>query len=239
MSKFIIRLDDACEYMNLEKWKKIESLLNRYGVKPIVGVIPHCEDIDLKKYPKINNIWEIVEQWKLQGWCIAMHGYNHVYSSADGGINPVHNRSEFAGESLSVQREKIRLGYLEFCRRSIFPEVFFAPSHTFDENTLIALNMESNIRVISDSIANDVYCRNGIYFIPQQCGQVRLLPFKVVTFCYHPNTMENFDFEYLENFLQKYNSKFISYDDVCFKYRKCGIYDNLLKKLYFLKRQMK
>lgn len=64
----------------------------------------------------------------------------------------------------------------------IKPKVFFAPSHIFDENTLVALKEESDIRIISDTIANDVYFENDFYFIPKQSGRVRKLPFKVCTF---------------------------------------------------------
>jgi len=52
------------------------------------------------------------------------------------------------------------------------PKVFFAPSHTFDANTLEALRLESNIGVICDTIANNVYTLNAFYFIPQQTGEV-------------------------------------------------------------------
>ena len=73
----------------------------------------------------------------------------------------------------------------------IDPKVFFAPAHTFDNNTLIALKECSNIRIISDTIANDIYTKYGFTFVPQQAGRVRKQPFRTVTFCYHPNTMND------------------------------------------------
>jgi predicted deacetylase len=82
----------------------------------------------------------------------------------------------------------------------IDPKVFFAPAHTFDNNTLIALKECSNIRIISDTIANDVYSQFGFTFVPQQSGRVRKLPFKTVTFCYHPNVMNDDEFVRLEKF---------------------------------------
>lgn len=88
-------------------------------------------------------------------------------------------------------------------KNGINPKIFFAPAHTFDRNTLLALKNKSNIRIISDTIAYDKYEDEGITFIPQQSGRVRKLPFKTVTFCYHPNLMRDKDFFELENFLKK------------------------------------
>ena len=44
---YCLRLDDACPQMNAEKWARIERILDKYKVKPIVGVIPENRDPDL------------------------------------------------------------------------------------------------------------------------------------------------------------------------------------------------
>lgn len=187
-----MRLDDASEYMDVEKWQRMEDLLDKYHIKPIVGVIPNNQDPDMVGvYPKDEQFWEKVQRWKEKGWTIALHGYTHVFETREGGLNPVNDRSEFAGVPLERQKEKIRAGVRILREHGIEPEIFFAPAHTFDENTLIALKEESDIRIISDTIANDIYFENGFYFIPQQSGRVRKLPFKTVTFCYHPNMMKD------------------------------------------------
>ncbi len=235
MGNYIIRLDDACERRDFERWDKIEKLLDTYGVKPLVGVIPNCEDPVMSPYKIDKSFDDKLHLWIRKGWVIAMHGYNHVYSTDDGGINPVNKRSEFAGESLEIQREKIRKGVLILRAKGIDPQVFFAPSHTFDENTIIALREESNIEFVSDTIANDSYDNYGITFVPQQSGSVRLLPFKLTTFCYHPNTMREYDFDKLESFLRRKKKKFIAFP--LYKVsRKRNILDDFLKKIYFAKR---
>lgn len=236
MSKYIIRLDDACEKMNYENWLKMELLLDKYEIKPLVGIIPHCEDTEMDKYGENLQFWDKVQSWIIKGWSIAVHGFNHVYSTKDGGINPVNLRSEFAGESLAVQKEKIGKAISIMKEHDIEPKVFFAPAHTFDENTIIALKECSDIRIISDTISNKPYNECGMTFIPQQSGRVRYLPFSMVTFCYHPNTMCKSDFDKLEQFLKKYGTQFISFPEI-YTERKLGIYDKLLRKLYFAKRQ--
>lgn len=236
MSKYILRLDDACEKMDIEKWDKMEQLLDKYGVKPLVGVIPHCEDPMMDDYAFDSNFWSKVNNWIRKDWSIAMHGYNHVYSTECGGINPINNRSEFAGEPLEVQKEKIRKGISIMREHGINPKTFFAPSHTFDRNTLLALKAESDINIISDTIANDVYYQDDFQFVPQQSGRVRKLPFKVVTFCYHPNTMKTADFVYLEQFLEKNAILFTKFELILNGKRKLSMFDKVLKKIYFLRK---
>lgn len=236
MSKYIMRLDDACEKRNIKYWDRIEKILDNYGIKPLVGIIPHCEDPMMDKYPTDDGFKMRVKNWMDKNWVIALHGYNHVYSSNCGGINPVNCRSEFAGESLERQKEKIKKGVSILNDMGIKPQVFFAPSHTFDKNTITALKEESDIRIISDTIANDSYEKYGMTFVPQQSGRVRALPFKIVTFCYHPNTMNENDFSELENFLKKYQRKFISFPLQRVSRHK-NFVDCFLERLYFARRQ--
>jgi len=234
MKHLYIRLDDACEKMDIDKWSLIEKLLDKYSVKPIVGIIPHCEDPMMDKYPFDCAFWEKVQIWMDKGWTIALHGYNHVYSTCCGGINPVNKRSEFAGESLDIQKEKIRKGVSVFRNHGIDPVVFFAPSHTFDEFTLTALREESNIEIISDTIAWDSYKYRDFVFIPQQSGRVRKLPFKTTTYCYHPNSMDIDDYKKLEIFLKSHRISDLSQVGFYNFNRKKTLFDRLLSMLYFL-----
>lgn len=238
MSQYIMRLDDASEYMDVEKWQRMEDLLDKYHIKPIVGVIPDNQDPDMVGvYPKDEQFWKKVQRWKEKGWTIALHGYTHVFETREGGLNPVNDRSEFAGVPLERQKEKIRAGVRILRDHGIEPEIFFAPAHTFDENTLEALKEESNIRIISDTIANDVYFENGFYFIPQQSGRVRKLPFKTVTFCYHPNIMEEKDYRELVSFSSTHESEFIVFEDRLIVKRRKSIIDMAMKWLYFSRRR--
>lgn len=237
---YIIRLDDASEKRDVEKWDRIEELLDKYAIKPIVGVIPKCEDPKMDKYPADIDFWNRVHAWENKGWAIAMHGYRHVYDSNDGGINPVNNFSEFAGHPLEVQRERIKNGVEIFRDHGIEPKIFFAPGHTFDNNTLEALRLESNIRVISDTVAWDVYTKDGFTFIPQQSGRVRRLPFSTTTFCYHPNTMDEDMFTELESFNRRFMNRFGSTTRITNelkKHRKKRLTDTLLELMYFAMRR--
>jgi predicted deacetylase len=237
---YLIRLDDASEYMDVEKWAKVEELLDKYHIKPIVGIIPNNKDKELVNKYKFNPLfWETAREWQTKKWTIALHGYTHVYCSNSGGVNPVNFQSEFADIPLGKQKEKISNGIRIFKKHGLIARVFFAPSHTFDMNTLEALRQETDIRIISDTIANDIYKYDGFYFIPQQSGKVRKLPFKVTTFCYHPNTMKEEDFITLENFLIKYKREFGSFADLNFNGKNPSLYDKILRSVYFSYRKIR
>ena len=237
MARYIMRLDDASDYMDIEKWNRMEQLLDKYGIKPIYGIIPDNHDESLRgKYQRDPKFWEKMHAWEAKGWTPAMHGFEHKYVTDQGGINPVNKRSEFAGLSYEEQADKIEQGWRTLNDHGFHPDIFFAPSHTFDENTLKALNEKTTIRVISDTIANDVYKRDEFWFIPQQSGSVRKLPFKTVTFCYHPNTMTDKSFEDLEAFLAKENKTFLAYSSNLLKTRRISFVDQIISGLYFMRK---
>lgn len=239
MTSYLMRLDDACEKRNMEAWDRIEQLLDQYGVKPLVGVIPHCEDPTMEAYPEDPHFWERVKAWERKGWMIALHGYDHVYITRCGGLNPVNPRSEFAGVPLEHQKQKISDGLQIMRAHGIVPRVFFAPSHTFDGNTLTALRECSAIRILSDTVANDVYTKDGFTFVPQQTGSVRALPLKTVTFCYHPNVMDDATFERLEAFLARRHAAFKRFPVDERDSQGLTAYDRLLQKAYWAIRRLR
>jgi len=42
--QYLVRLDDACPYLDKKKWQRMEDILDKYGVKPLVGIIPANAD---------------------------------------------------------------------------------------------------------------------------------------------------------------------------------------------------
>lgn len=233
MTKYLMRLDDACEKRNIENWDRMEALLDKYNVKPLVAVIPNCKDPDFEKYDIDENFWnEKIKTWQNKDWQIALHGYEHTFHKCDDkfNLNPINNFSEFVGLDLKTQREKIAKGIQIFKKYKLEPEVFVAPAHSFDLNTIEALKLESNIRIISDIPANAPFTKYGMVFVPQQSGCVRKLPFNTVTFCYHPNVMIESDFNYLEKFL---NRQFFHQFRNFTASKSMTLFDKLLSKVYY------
>ena len=242
-NKYLIRLDDACPTMNHILWHRMEAILDKYAIKPLVGVIPHNEDPQQRIDIEDNGFWNLLAEWQTKGWTMALHGYNHCYNSEGGlqGLNPMWQRSEFAGLPLIQQCEKIRMGYFILKGHGIEPKYFFAPSHTFDENTLTALRKESDIRIICDTIGRWPYKMGDFWFIPQITGHCVDMPLSgIYTFCFHPNTMGDNDFLSLESFLKDNSSSFIAFKDIKLDaYQDKLFIDKLLSFLFFKYRKIK
>ncbi len=239
MPQYLIRLDDACETMSSSKWQRMFDLLHSYSIKPLVGVIPANADPEQRIDKPDPDFWLKVRSLAKQGAEICMHGYCHVYEQEAGGIHPVNHYSEFAGGSLQRQREKIAKAINLFQKHGVIPRVFFAPAHTFDSNTLKALELETDIRIISDTVATRPYRMGAFLFVPQQIGRCRAIPFGTVTFCYHPNTMTAKDFKILEQFLERYHSRFCSLSEVLEVAPQSSktLFDRLLTRSYFFARK--
>lgn len=240
---YLIRLDDACPTMCRDKWGRMEEILDRYGVKPMVGVIPHNEDSMQVVDEEDALFWEKVKNWEQKKWAIALHGYNHCYTSDDGlkGLNPFWHFSEFAGVPIEKQRDEIKLGVSIMREHNINPKFFFAPGHTFDENTLVSLREESDIRIISDTIALKPYRHGDFVFIPQFSGHCREMKMKgVFTFCFHPNTMNDVAFEQTESFIKEHRNEFTSFDTLELNNLKGkSVVDKLLSFGYFTYRKIR
>lgn len=236
MIKYLLRLDDACPTMYRKNWYRIENILNRYNIKPLVGVIPSNQDEKQKIDIANSQFWNLVHRWKRNGWEIALHGYNHVYISRDGGINPIWQKSEFAGIPLEWQREKLRKGIEIFYQYGIEAQFFFAPSHTFDNNTITAIKLETNIKYISDTIAFKPYYKDSILFIPQQLGCFKNIVIPGIwTFCYHPSNLKEEELVIFEEFIKQNHNKFSSFDVIVSEYdkRSYSFLDKLLSFAYF------
>ncbi|RUM70275.1 MAG: hypothetical protein DSZ07_02835 [Sulfurovum sp.] len=233
LSKYIIRLDDACPTMNRDNWKRIELLLNKYKVMPIVAVVPNNKDEKLIVDDINNNFWNDVKKWQNKNWEIALHGFEHKYVTKHKSIVPINDYSEFAGVSLEKQREKIREGMKIFQEHNIFCRVWIAPAHSFDKNTIKALREEANINIISDGIAWSPYYEHDMYWIPQQLWKPREMPFGTWTICYHPDEMKDKDFEILEDFLEKNSKKITSIDELTLNKKPKSLLEKSFEKIYW------
>ena len=211
----LIRLDDITENMNWDLMKKSELLFEKYEIKPVLGVIPNNKDAQLLPYPKKDDFWDRVRGWRDKNWEIAMHGYTHVYDKMcknDDYFN-CGGGSEFFGHSLETQITKIQNGLKKFNDEKIKIRTFFAPNHTFDKNTLIALK-KSGINVVIDGYGLMPYTEHDIKFIPQLFLKVLFLPFGIQSTQIHLNYMKEKDFDNFVRFIEKNSNRIISYDQI-------------------------
>lgn len=206
MFSYIIRLDDACPMMHHENWNRIEILLDKYSVKPIVGIIPDCKDdaADFKNELD-DNFWGKVCNWQSKGWIIAQHGLHHTFHDTPQGTKyyqlNIGDYTEFAGVSYEMQKKMLIAGYEIFVKHGIKPSCFFAPAHTYDKNTVLACKELGFFEFISDGYALHPFNKDGMIFLPSIFDTPHKMPFGFYTFIFHPSKMNEEMFQILESFL--------------------------------------
>lgn len=143
--------------------------------------------------------------------------------------------------AIDEQRRKIRDGVAVLKGHGLDVKYFFAPSHTFDENTLTALREESDIRVISDMYTLSPYRKDDFVYIPCQLGHPQKMSIPgTYTICLHPNTMDGGAIERLDSFLRDNINNVIAFNDI--DYDKVGeirLTDRIVRWAYFMMRRLR
>ncbi|MDR3541191.1 MAG: DUF2334 domain-containing protein [Desulfosporosinus sp.] len=217
-AKYIFRLDDISWKMNFSNFNRFREILEKSNIKPLIGVIPANKDAGLIKAATSSGIgekefWEMLYRLHREcGWNIALHGYDHVYISKKAGLLKVHFRSEFAGLGEEEQNQKILQGKKILEEKGLRVAAFMAPAHTFDQTTEMVLE-RNGITVVTDGYGIYPYKKRGITFVPQLFARPRKMPFGVYTFCFHPNSMTDEEFERVERFIDQNSSDIISFEE--------------------------
>lgn len=234
-AKYIVRLDDACPSFSLNKWERFFDIFDKYGIKPVIAVIPANRDSILYKENRSESVfWSMVKSWEQRGWCIALHGFDHVYINNESGINKITSHSEFVGLPLEHQIKKIALGLKIFENNGLRkPDVFVAPSHSLDYNTLLALKA-NQITTVSDGLYTHPYRFKGLKWVPCQLWWPQKKNKGVWTICYHPETATDTAVIQLEQFLVKHQSEFISIENTVES--SVTLKDYLFRGIFFIKR---
>ena len=163
---YFVRFDDICSTMDMEQFSKAKDLMDRYHIQPLIGVIPDNHDPEQMKNEADPSFWEKIRNLQEQGWSVAMHGCHHVYNQE----NPKtmicgKKHSEFAGNSYEKQFEMIKTGKKCLESHGISTNMFFAPAHTYDKNTLRAL-ATNGFKYNVDGLSRKPYKQCGIINIP-------------------------------------------------------------------------
>lgn len=209
--KIAIRMDDITPDMDWKKFEEFKALLDEYQVKPLIGVVPDSKDENLSRDKEKEDFWQRVAEWQKAGWVIAQHGYQHVYTRKKGGCFPLNGFSEFAGLTLREQRQLLSEGRRKLKMRGISTDIFMAPAHSYDKNTLRALK-ELGFTGVTDGFGSRPYLRGGLTFYPISFRLSSSLKKKsgTTTMVVHTNTMNRDEME-------KYRSIFKTQDIISFK----------------------
>lgn len=212
----IIRMDDICPRMNKDKFINCLSFLESLEIKPLLGVIPDCQD-NIFIENEILDFWEWIYDLNKKGYPIAMHGVHHVYSTEKQGIVCKRRKSEFSGLSYDEQYNLLFYGKEILKNHNIYTDVFMPPGHSYDDNTLKALNVVG-FRYLTDGRSSWPYLRHGIKCIPAMGAYRMHLNRGVLTICIHSDTMKERDYNHLSNYLSLHKKRIISWEEaLCIK----------------------
>jgi len=233
MSRYFFRLDDIAPNMNWDNFNFLVSILKKHNIKPLLAVIPDNKDPKLLGYSANPIFLGIINGLRQNGWVIGQHGYQHM-SKGDGGILGIHNSGEFGGLDFKFQELMITSGKEIIRTNLVNPEIFIAPRHSFDKNTIEALKI-NDFNYISDGIALYPFKKWGIVWLPQILWRPRQWLFGMITVALHPNTMTGKDFNDLEEFIGKNIKKIGNFSELMDWYNKSNIF---IKFLTFLTNQV-
>ncbi|MDD3178582.1 MAG: DUF2334 domain-containing protein [Candidatus ainarchaeum sp.] len=236
----LFRMDDVCDNMpNSQNVIKFIKLLNKYNIKPLLGVIPAVKDESIKEKKSIFRIEDLKPFIKTNQIIIALHGYEHRYHYGNKGILKLNRNSEFSGLNIEIQEKMIKSGINILNKRlDITPKYFFAPAHNYDENTLVILNKYNLINV--DGISLYPFEYFGVKHIPQQKNQLnpKLDLFKHGIFVnhFHPKDITNKKLQEINDFCLKNKNSLINFENVHkLKIKRNKVLDVLFVCFYYFK----
>ncbi|MGK5090832.1 DUF2334 domain-containing protein [Deltaproteobacteria bacterium TL4] len=237
---YLLRFDDLCPTMDWRIWDQVETLLDKYSMQPILGIIPDNQDPELQVSGPNPQFWERARSWQNKRWIIGLHGYQHLYDSQAPSLIRLKEVSEFSGHAFEVQNEKIRAGLRIFSEHQLKAQVWIAPGHAFDETTLDVLKANA-ITIISDGFSYRHWIdRQGMTWIPQQFWNFRTMPMGVWTFCQHANAMTEHDIRIMEEFMKAHQDQFCpDFEELVSKAYPKSWKDTLMEQAYLVMRKLK
>lgn len=212
--KIAIRMDDISPQMDWVKWKRANRILTEHHIMPLLGVVPDNQDSNLIKESEQGvreDFWSFLRKCQETGYVLALHGCHHVYDTKKGGMFPLNSFSEFAGHTFEKQYERLSCGKRILEEHGIRVDMFMAPAHSYDKNTLKALQ-KLGISRMTDGFGTKPYMYRGMTFYPIAHHLEKQWSKPGYTTCVlHTNTMEEKDFERLQRIVSQQDV--ISYSD--------------------------
>lgn len=236
--KLLVRLDDITADMDMSRFLRIKDILDKYNIKPLIGVVPDNHDDNLHYEDNNPDFWNLINMLISEKWVVSQHGYKHTYCTGESGLLGINPYSEFAGITYAKQLEALSSGQGILLSHGISPEIFMAPAHSFDSNTLNALK-ELGFKAVTDGLYKKPYIREGLLFIPCRFLGNKCDDFD--TLCIHSNTISENSISDLENLLKRKDICFINWniDELKSKAIPYNIYIWIYERIAVFKRRLR
>jgi predicted deacetylase len=216
-AQYLLRFDDLCPTIEHERWLRYLPMIEEFGLRPILAVIPNNRDTELNLSSPDPMFWPLMRAMEAEGATIALHGYRHLCDSQGESLLSLHHHTEFAGVPEVTQQRWIREGLGVLRGQGLTPRIFVAPRHGFDHATLRALRKEG-IPLLSDGFARVPFNRGGITWIPQQLWSPVEKSCGIWTICIHSNFTHASQVAELNEFVRTHAAQFTSLDRVLAEY---------------------
>ncbi len=219
--KIAVRLDDITPDMDWPKFLRFKALLDKYKIKPLIGIVPENKDDVLKGSDEgaPEDYYSYIKGLEADGWTLSMHGYQHVYSTKKGGLFPLNNFSEFAGVEYEKQLQMITDGKEILRSHGIETDIFMAPGHSYDRNTVKAL-LNSGFTTLTDGFAKTPVIYRGMRIVPISFKMSRTFKNAMAqkegysTIIIHTGMLKDEEFDKYDNIFNKENIDFVSYSEL-------------------------
>lgn len=212
--RIAVRLDDISPAMDWKKFEAFAALLQEFDIKPLIGVVPQNRDENLNRDIPREDFWDYVKERQKEGWVVAQHGCYHVYTQHKGGVFPLNDFSEFAGVPYAEQLTMLEHGREILKGHGIVTDLFMAPAHSYDRNTLKALK-DTGFKGITDGFGDCPYVYQGLTFYPISFRFSATLKKKkgYSTMVVHTGTNTEKEMEQYEGYFQRGDVTWISYGE--------------------------
>ncbi|MCM1174291.1 MAG: DUF2334 domain-containing protein [Blautia sp.] len=213
--KTAVRMDDITPDMNWENFRFFQELFEKAGIKPLLGIVPENKDGKLSIDAPRQDFYALMKKLQERGYVLAMHGCCHVYTTKRGGLFPLNNYSEFAGLPYEKQKELLAAGKEKLTENGIETDIFMAPAHSYDKNTLRALR-ELGFTGVTDGFGFSPYRYEGLTFYPISLLSGKDMKRKkegTTTVVIHANTLTEADKTRYRKLFETYGKHMISYSE--------------------------
>lgn len=228
--KIAVRMDDITPDMNWDNFNFFLNLFEQTGISPLLGIVPDNRDKSLvctaevrqQELPcnscevdrRVNFFYSTMKSLENKGFVLAMHGYHHVYTTKRGGIFPLNRQSEFAGVPYYKQKEMLKNGREKLKQNGIDTDIFMAPAHSYDKNTLKALK-EAGFTKMTDGFGKTPYIYRGLTFYPISFMLSRSLKQRdgATTIVLHANKLTEAEKDRYTKLFNQYGKNMISYSE--------------------------
>ena len=212
--KIAVRMDDITPDMDWENFWFFRKMFQKACITPLLGIVPDNRDSKLSYDAVREDFYGVMKELASEGYSFAMHGCHHVYTTKSGGLFPLNRLSEFSKVPYEKQKEMLKYGREQLKKNGIDTDIFMAPAHSYDENTLRALK-EVGFTKMTDGFGSAPYQYKGITFYPISIKLDRSLKQKkgVTTMVIHANTVTEADKKRYARIFKEYGKNMISYSE--------------------------